>query len=141
HSASTSWANSSSAVRLSYLPLSSELLKAWYMPWNFSFRNFSSVFVFIPIVIKGLFIIFLSSYVSMFGHGKFLCKKTFLVIVHPVSQDSLYGLVIIDSIAQRPSAGLCKAVVADLFGKAQYPHTGPISLFGVLFALQYPLDI
>ena len=79
--------------------------------------------------------------IVMLGHGSFIGKQAFFILVHLIFQDELDGLIIIDAITQCPAAGTGQPLRTGFLGKTQNPDAGAISLLGMLPAVQNLEDI
>jgi hypothetical protein len=77
----------------------------------------------------------------MAGHRQFICEQAFFVLIHLLFQDHMNGLVVINAIVKPSSAGHDQAFITYLTGEAKNTQAGLISLLGVLFTVEYIMDI
>ena len=89
----------------------------------------------------GLLIVVFAADVVMQGHGEVVILGPRVFFIQLFFQNELDGFIVVGFKAQRPSAGIDQRLITYLLCKAQDPHTGLVSLLGVLLALKYFGDI
>jgi|GEM_PF-6326675 len=85
---------------------------------------------------KGLLVIVFAPDIIMMGHGQFVCKQAVFILVHILFQYCLDRFVVVDTMAKCPLAHTDQPLFTSLFGEGQDAHARPVSLFGMLFAVQ-----